>query len=186
MRRIPVGLGVAGLIALGLAVSGCGGGSKSSSATTAPATTAAAATTTTTTAAATPATTTEAATTTASTATQANLSAFAHGKCRSLAALGQKFSRAFTGAANAGDVKKEADLLQSFTKQVPSDIRPDFQVVADYLTKIAGVVGKVKPGQTPDAQTLAKLQQLSKSVDTTKLTQAEQHIEAWVQKNCKA
>ena len=61
----------------------------------------------------------------------------------------------------------------------------DFQVFADYLKKLYAVIGNFKPGQTPDAATLAKLQKLGRSIDT-KLTVAAQHIAAWVTKNCHA
>jgi hypothetical protein len=181
MRRttLPAFVGLAALIVV---AAGCGGGSKSST-TTQAATTSAAQTATSTPAATTAA---QAPTTTAATSTQPTIAALAHGKCRDLAALGKKFESAFTGAANAGDLKKEAELLQAFAKQVPSAIRSDVQVVADYLSKVASVVGTVKPGQRPSAATLAKLQKVATSANQAKLAQAGQHIEAWVQKNCKA
>lgn len=181
MRRTTL-LGLVGLATLAVTAAGCGGGSKSST-TTQAATTSAAQTAT-----STPATTTaaQAPATTAAASTTPSISALAHGKCRDLAALGRKFESAFTGAANAGDLKKEAELLQAFVKQVPSEIRPDFQVVADYLTKLASAVGTVKPGQKPNAATLAKLQKLATSVNQAQLTQAGRHIQAWIQKNCKA
>jgi hypothetical protein len=54
------------------------------------------------------------------------------------------------------------------------------------MTKIAAVAGNLKPGQVPDAATVAKLQKLSTEIDTKKLTQASQNITAWVSKNCHA
>jgi hypothetical protein len=104
--------------------------------------------------------------------------------CKGLADLGQKFSSAFTGAANAQDLKKEAQLLKEFADQTPADIRPDFQVLAQAMTKVADALEGVKLSGTPNAATLAKLQKLSTEIDQVKLTAASAHISAWVQKNC--
>jgi hypothetical protein len=181
-RKSIAVLGMSSLAALALVAAGCGGGSKSA-ATTEAATTAAATTT--------EATTTEAATaeaaTTEATTTAPALSGLASSKnCRDLAGLSQKFSSAFSGTANGKDLKTQARLLKEFADQTPSDIRADFQVVADYFSKIAEVAGNIKVGQTPDPATIAKLQKISTEVDQTKLTQASQHISAWVTKNCHA
>jgi hypothetical protein len=168
---------------LALVAAGCGGGGKKSAATTTEAVTTEAATTEATTTEAT--TTTEAATTEAT--TTSNLSGISSAKnCKDLKDLSQKFSAAFSGSANGGDVKKQAALFQQFADKAPSDIRADFQVIAKYFSKVAEVAGSLKPGTTPDAATIAKLQKLQTEVDQTKLTQAGQHITAWVQKNCKA
>jgi hypothetical protein len=176
-RKSIAVLGMSLLAAFALVAAGCGGGSKSS-ATTEAATTAAATTT--------EAITTEAATTEATTTAPA-LSGLASSKnCRDLAGLSQKFSSAFSGTANGKDLKTQARLLKEFADQTPSDIRADFQVVADYFSKIAEVAGNIKGGQTPDPATIAKLQKISTEVDQTKLTQASQHISAWVTKNCHA
>jgi hypothetical protein len=185
MRRRSIAVLGLLLAALALAAAGCGGGKKNTAATptaiesesTAPATTEAATT---------EAPTTEAAITKAATTTS-NLSGIASAaNCRELAALSQKFQAAFSGAAGGRNLKKEAELLQEFAKKVPSEIRADFQIVADYVSRIAEVVGTLKPGTTPDPATLAKLQKLSSQIDQAKLTQASRHISAWVQKNCRA
>jgi hypothetical protein len=170
---------------LALVAAGCGGGGKKSAATTTEAVTTEAATTeaTTTEATTTEAVTTEAATTEAT--TTSNLSGIS-GKCKEFADLGQKFSAAFSGSANGGDVKKQAALFQQLADKAPSDIRADFQLIAKYFSKVAEVAGGLKAGTTPDAATIAKLQKLQTEVDQTKLTQAGQHISAWAQKNCKA
>jgi hypothetical protein len=182
-------------VALALVASGCGGGKKNAAETTASTQTAAPAATETTTQATTteaPATTTGATTTEATTtqattteATTSGLSGLASAaNCKQLNELGQKFSSAFSGAANAKDLKKEAQLLKAFADKTPSDIRPDFETVADYLSKIAGAAGGIKPGKTPDAASIAKLEKLAASLDQAKLTRAVQSISAWVTKNC--
>jgi hypothetical protein len=192
MRRSTLVLGLVVIGVLGLVASGCGGGKKKAAAATTAATTVATTTEATTTQAATTqaATTqaaTTAATTTAATTTTSNLSGIASAaNCKQLADLGQKFSSAFTGAASGQDLKKEAELLKEFAAKTPSDIRPDFQVYADVVSKIADAYGSVKPGSTPDPATLAKLQKLGTEIDQTKLTAAAQHITTWVTTNCHA
>jgi len=164
------------LAALMLVTAGCGSSSKNSAATTEAATTEAATT---------EAATTEAATTEATT-TSALGGLVASGKCKDLQNLGQKYSQALSGTGGSTDLKKTAQIVQEFADDAPSEIKADFQVVADYMSKVADVAGNLKPGQTPDPATLQKLQKLATSIDTQKLTQASQNITAWVSKNCKA
>jgi hypothetical protein len=173
MRRTKLSaLAVLLLAVLALTAAGCGGGgSKNSAATTEAATTEAA--------------TTEEATTEATTTSPIG-GLVASGKCKDLANLGQKYSEALSGAGDTQNLKKTAEVVQKFADEAPSEIKDDFKVVADYLTKVADVVGNIKPGQTPDAATLGKLQKLSTEVDAQKLTQAGNNITAWVSKNCKA
>ena len=169
------------LAALMLVAAGCGSSSKNSAATTEAATTEEA----TTEEATTEATTTEAATTEATT-TSALGGLVASGKCKDLQNLGQKYSAALSGSGAGTDLKKTAQVIQEFADDAPSEVKADFQVVADYMSKVADVAGNLKPGQTPDPATLQKLQKLATSIDTQKLTQASQNITAWVAKNCKA
>jgi hypothetical protein len=110
----------------------------------------------------------------------------ASGKCKDLANLSQKYSEALSGQGGSQDLKTTVQVVQDFADDAPSDIKSDFQVFADYLKKLSAVIGNFKPGQVPDAATLAKLQKLGTSIDTQKLTQAAQNIEAWVTKNCHA
>jgi len=175
------------LAALMLVAAGCGSSSKNSAATTEAATTEAATTEATTTEeATTEEATTEAATTEEATTTSALGGLVASGKCKDLQNLGQKYSQALSGSGAGTDLKKTAQVIKEFADDAPSEIKGDFQVVADYMSKVADVAGDLKPGQTPTASQLQKLQALSTSIDTQKLTAASQHITAWVAKNCKA
>jgi hypothetical protein len=180
MRRMSMLALALPALVFAVAAAGCGGSSKTAATT--EATTEAVTTEATTTEAMTEVATTEAVTTEAATTTSP-LSDFSAGKCRDLAESSRKLSAAFN-ATNGTDVKQEAALLQEFVKKVPSEIRPDFQVLADYVSRIADVTGNFKAGETPDAQTLAKLQKLATEVNQTKLTQASQHVSAWIQQNC--
>jgi hypothetical protein len=168
MRRMPIHvLALTALAALLLA--GCGGGKKT---TTTAATEASAATSAKT-------------TTTTRTTGSSDLSAIASASnCKELGDLGTQFSSALSGAADSGDLKKTAKLLQEFAAKTPSEIRAEFKVVADDFSKIAEAVGNVKTGTVPDAATLSKLQKLSSEIDSAQLTQASQKISTWLQKNC--
>ena len=169
MRQRPLhALAPVLLVALALVVAGCGGGKKS------------AATTAATTAA--PATTAPA--TTAPTGTTSGLSGLATAaNCKQLADLGAKFSDAVSGT-DPQDTKKIAQLLKEFAAKTPTDIRPDFTLVADVYSKLADAIGNLQPGSVPDPSILSKLQKLSNEVDAEKLATASQHISDWVRKNC--
>jgi hypothetical protein len=184
-------LGLSLLAMVVIVAAGCGGGgSKNTAATTEAATTEAMTTeeaTTTEAAATTEATTTEATTTEATTTASSDLSGLASsGNCKELADLGQKFSSALSGAASSQDLKKEADLLKEFAAKTPQEIRPDFEVYADFVGKVADAYKGITPGQTPSPTQIAALQKLSTTIDQAKLTAASQHIAAWVQSNCHA
>ncbi len=172
-------LALCAIAGLGLAVSGCGGGSKSSSGTTAAATTAAPATT--------EATTTAAATTAPATTTSGGTSIASAGNCRDFANLASQLGQAFSGAGG-GDIQKTKDFLQKIAAAAPADIKGDFQVIADAYGKIADALKGVdlSGGKVPPPDVIARLQALSSQIDQAKLTAAEQHIAAWVQKNCHA
>jgi ABC-type glycerol-3-phosphate transport system substrate-binding protein len=162
--------------ALALVAAGCGGSSDEASSDT---TTAAVETTTT------EATTTEDMTTTdtATDTTNADLGALT-GKCAELAGLGTKLAAAMGGQdAGVADVSKVFDELAD---EVPDEIKADWQVLAENFGKIAEALKGVDltNGGTPDAETLAKLQELSTTLDSQEVQQASAHIEAWVTQNC--
>ncbi len=170
-RRTTQIFGISFLLVLVLAAAGCGSKkSATTTTTTTEATTTAAGTTTTTSG------TTTAASGLGSLASVAN--------CKQLESLGSAFSSAMQGAN--GNVQKEAALLKQFADQTPSDIRPDFETIADALTQIAGDLKGVDlaSGKTPDAATLAKLAALGTQFSGAKFTKAETDIAAWAQKNC--
>ena len=178
--RFPV-IAVAALLVLTAAA--CG--SKKAATTTATTTTTAAATTSS--SATTPATTTAAATTPATTTNASGLGALASaGNCATLANVGQQFAQAMQGAN--GDLAKSASIFKQFADRTPSDIKPDFEVVAAALQKYADALKGVDltSGKVPDAATIAKLTKLSSEIDTAALTKAEANISAWAAKNCHA
>jgi hypothetical protein len=109
--------------------------------------------------------------------------------CTELADLSAKFTQAL-GAATTGsgmpDLEKTAKVYEDFVDQVPEEIRDAFRTIAAAFSTYADALKDVdlKPGQTPDPETLAKFAAAAKSFDNTELTAATTEIEAWVTKNC--
>jgi hypothetical protein len=105
------------------------------------------------------------------------------GKCAELAGLGSKLAAAMTGQ-NA-DVQDVSKLFDEVADQVPDEIKADWEVLAKNFSKIAEAMKGVDLSSgTPDAQALAKLQQLATQLDSQEMQQAAAHIEAWAKENC--
>jgi hypothetical protein len=105
------------------------------------------------------------------------------GKCAELAGLGTKLASAM-GGQDAG-VENVSKLFDELADEVPDEIKADWQVLAENFGKIAEALKGVDlTSGTPDAETLAKLQALSATLDSQKVQQASAHIEAWVTQNC--
>ena len=186
MRRRPVQI-LTIVLSLVLVLSAAGCGKKKTTTTTTTTTTTEATTTaaaTTTEAASTETTTTESTTTTAS---GTGLGALASSSnCQALIGLGTALSQAFSGSGANADLGKEAEILKQFADKAPAELKADFTTMANALGKIADAMKGYKPsaGKVPDAATIAKLQQLSASLDVQALTAASQHIATWSAANC--
>jgi hypothetical protein len=133
-------------------------------------------------------TTTEASGTTTTTGAAGALGALLSSKnCRDLVNSSANFSQAVAGMNAAGaDLQKSEALMKQFADKTPADIRPDFEVLAAAYAKYAEALKGVdlKSGKAPSADVIARLQKLSTEIDQAKLSQASQHIAAWIQKNC--
>jgi hypothetical protein len=145
---------------------GCGGSKKSASTTTS----------------STPAATT----TTGSTAPK-----FATSKnCAQLEALGTKLAQSLQTTSGSAEARldKEAQVLHDYANAAPSEVRGDFQTLADAFDTYVHALLKagIKPGQAPTAAQIAKIQAAAKAFSSQKLQAAEQHLAAWAQKNCGA
>jgi predicted RND superfamily exporter protein len=106
------------------------------------------------------------------------------GECAQFAGISSKLAQSLSGQdANIEDAAKAFDEIAD---QVPDEIKDDYQVIAENFSKIAEALKGVDltSGQTPSPEALAKLQELSKSMDSAEVQQASQHIEAWVQEHC--
>jgi hypothetical protein len=128
-------------------------------------------------------TTTTAASGTTTPAGSSGLGALA-ANCKQYQDLGHAFTQALQGAG--GDVQKEAQIFKEFADKTPSDIRPDFETVADAFSQISGALKGVNlsSGKTPDAATLAKLLAMSQKFQNAKFQAAIKNIETWAANGC--
>ena len=159
------------LLVLAVALAGCGGSSKKSASST-PSTSSVAPQTTG------PATTAKTATPTFATAHN----------CQQLVALGQQFTKALSATTGNEETRLAAATreLQALAAAAPSEIRADFRSIATAFDKFVHAYRSagLKPGQQPSAAQLSHIQAAMTSLSTPKLRAAEQHLDAWAQKNC--
>jgi hypothetical protein len=167
----------AALAALALAAAGCGGGDESSSAET---TVAAETTEPTTTEAA---TTEEAAT---ETETDAAAGTIADKDCIELASAGAQFSQAFSATGQGANYAATAAFFEALANKAPDEIKADIKTLSTAWVKIAAALKGIdlSSGQVPSAETIAKLQKLSSTLDTPELQKATSHLEAWSKQHC--
>ena len=109
--------------------------------------------------------------------------------CTELADLSVKFTQAL-GAATSGsgapDLEETAKVYEEFADEVPEEIRDAFKTVAAAFSTYADALKDVDltPGETPDADTLAKISAAVNELNDTELTAASAEIAAWATKNC--
>ena len=132
-------------------------------------------------------TTTDETTTDETTTDSDDLGSFASGECAELIEASTKLSEAF-GATGSADVDSDdiSTFFDEFAESAPEEIRADFQVLADAWEVYADLLPdlQVEPGQTPDPEALAELQQALASVDQQEVSAASQRISTWASTNC--
>jgi hypothetical protein len=170
---------------LALVAAGCGGDSSNESASDASETTVAAETTMTTeeTTAAEESSASASASASASSSSSSSDLALG-GKCKEFAGVSQQLAASLSG--QTADLQEASKIFDEIADQVPDEIKADYQVIAENFKKIADALKGVDltSGKAPSPEVLAKLQELSQSMDSPKVQQATQHIEAWVKENC--
>ncbi|MCZ7590277.1 MAG: hypothetical protein M5U27_15755 [Gaiella sp.] len=106
------------------------------------------------------------------------------GECAQFAGIASRIAQSFSGQdANIEDAAKAFDEIAD---QVPDEIKDDYRVIAENFSKIAEAFEgtDLASGEAPSPEALAKLQELSSSMDSAEVQQATQNIEAWVEQNC--
>ena len=110
--------------------------------------------------------------------------------CAQLQTLGTKLGQALQTTSGSVETRltKEAQVIHDYANAAPSDVRGDFQTIADAFDTYVHALLKagIKAGQVPTPAQVAKIQAAAKAFSTPKLRSAEQHLAAWVQKNCGA
>ena len=110
-------------------------------------------------------------------------------ECEELNELSGKFSQAL-GAATSGsgapDLDATAKAYEELADEVPEEIRDAFQTVAAAFTTYAELLEDIDfgSGETPNPETLAKLQEAATELDDAELTAASAEIAAWASENC--
>jgi hypothetical protein len=106
------------------------------------------------------------------------------GKCKEFAGVSQQLAASLSG--QTADLQQASKLFDEIADQVPDEIKADYQVIAENFKKIADALKGVDltSGEAPSPEVLAKLQELAQSMDSPKVKQATEHIQAWVQENC--
>ena len=155
---------VIALSALALVVAGCGGGDDEAASDT----------------------TTLTDTTLDDTTTDEDSGGSASGECRDLVEAGSQLSQAFGSGGATPDRDDVSELYEQVVDNAPEEIRADIQVLADAWAKYADVLDdvQVEPGQTPDPEDAAKLQQALASIDQQEVAAASERINAWTTENC--
>jgi hypothetical protein len=103
------------------------------------------------------------------------------GECAEFAGLTAKLQSALSGS---GDL--DADAFDELADQVPDEIKDDYEVLAANFRELAEALEDVdlSGGATPSAEDLAKLQEVTQSLDTPEVREAAENIEAWAEENC--
>ena len=106
------------------------------------------------------------------------------GKCKEFVGVSQQLAASLSG--QTADLQQASKLFDEIADQVPDEIKADYQVIAENFKKIADALKGVDltSGEAPSPEVLAKLQELAQSMDSPKVKQATEHIQAWVQENC--
>ncbi len=106
------------------------------------------------------------------------------GDCAAFAGLSAKLSQAFAGSSN--DLDSATEVFDQVADQVPAEIRDDYEVLAKNIKEFADELKDLglASGETPSAEDLAKLQEITQSLDSAEVREASQNIEAWTQANC--
>ena len=111
---------------------------------------------------------------------------FASGECRDLVDASAELSQAFGAAGQDGDLDDVSELFDEFAENAPDEVRDDFATLAEAYESYADVFADidVDPGETPDAEALARLQEALASIDQAEVTAASQRISDWAEQNC--
>jgi hypothetical protein len=111
--------------------------------------------------------------------------------CLQFAGLAGKIASAMaptSGGDTQSAIQAETRELQALADAAPSDIKGDFQTFAtafsSYIQAIQNSGYKLGSTTPPTAAQIAALATAAKALSTTKMTQAEQHLQAWARANC--
>ena len=106
------------------------------------------------------------------------------GECAEFAGLSARLSQALSGSTS--DLDSASGVFDELADQVPDEIRDDYRVLADNFRELASALEGVdlSSGEAPSPEVLAKIQEITQSMDSAEVQEASQNIEAWAKENC--
>ena len=106
------------------------------------------------------------------------------GECAQFAGISSKLAQSLSG--QDADLDEAARVFDEIADEVPDEIKDDYRVIADNFAKIAEALRDVDltGGGVPDPETLAKLEELGRTLDSEEVQQASENLEAWARENC--
>jgi hypothetical protein len=115
-----------------------------------------------------------------------DLGGLASGECAELVEAGTQLSQALGAGTSSANLEEVSAFYDEVVEKAPDEIRADVQILADAWVAYADVLAdvQVEPGQTPDAEALAALQQALASIDQQEVSAAATRISAWTTENC--
>jgi hypothetical protein len=106
------------------------------------------------------------------------------GECAQFAGISSKLAQSLSG--QDADLDEAARVFDEIADEVPDEIKDDYRVIADNFAKLAEALQGVdlSSGAVPDPETLAKLEELGRTLDSAEVQQASENLEAWARENC--
>ena len=106
------------------------------------------------------------------------------GECAEFAGLSARLSQALSGSSS--DLGSASEVFDELADQVPAEIQDDYEVLADNFRELADALEGVdlSAGETPSQEDLARIQEITQSLDTPEVREAAENIEAWATENC--
>ncbi len=126
--------------------------------------------------------------TTETTETETETSGSGSVDCAEMTGAQQEYAKAIAGASGSDpeSIINAFETFEGIVERMPEEIRGDFRILAEGFKAYAELLESVDfaSGETPDAETVAKIQELFTGEQATKAQQASERITAWTLENC--
>jgi len=112
------------------------------------------------------------------------------GDCAELFKMSEELATAMTsnGMGMTGDVSSSmsasAKALEAFSSQAPSEIRDDWKTLVAGFNAYAQALEGINFNNLTDPATMEKLNKATEAIDDSKMQNASDNINAWIEKNC--
>ena len=91
-----------------------------------------------------------------------------------------------SSGSDTSGLEATAAAYEEMAKQAPDELKDDFEALGKVMTEYAAAIDDLdlEPGDTPNAEQIAKLVKLGQSLSTQDVTKASTAIAAWTTANC--